>query len=137
LNDSLNFFNSFLNHNLRDNSFDNLRNLYNFLDDTRYDYYFLNYFLDFHYLWYLDHLFNYFLYWYFDLFYSINMSKDFNYLLLDVFDRFRYFDVVIDYLFNLYSLRLPYNNRISNLNNDWNLSFNNLDARFLNNFLYF
>lgn len=43
---------------------------------------------------------------------------------------------MVDYLLDLDGLRFPDNNRISDLDNHWNLSFNHLDYRFFNNFLY-
>lgn len=132
LNNLLDFFDSFFNHDLGDNSFNDLWNLNNFLDNTRYNNYFLNYFLNFNNFWYLNHLFNDLFDWDFNLFNTVNMSQDFNDLFLDIFDWFRYFNVVVDNLLDLDYLRLFHNKRISNLDNDWYLSFNNLNTRFLN-----
>jgi len=132
LNNPLDFFDSFFNHDLGNNSFNNLWNLNNFLDNTRYNNYSLNYFLNFNNFWYLNHLFNDLFDWNFNLFNTVNMSQDFNDLFLYVFDWFGYFNVVVDNLLDLDYLRLFHNKRISNLDNDWYLSFNNLNTRFLN-----
>ena len=109
LHNFLNFLDSLLDHNFRNNSFNYLRNFDYLLDNTRYNYNFLNYLFNFYNFWYLNHLLNDLLYWNFDLFNTVNMSQDLNYFLLDVFDWFRYLDVMINNFLDLYSLRFSHN----------------------------
>lgn len=131
-----NLFDSLFNHDLGHNSFDNLRNLNYFFNNTWYNNNPFDYLFDFYYFWHLDHLFNDLFNWHFDLFDTIDMSQNFNYFLLDVFDRFRYFDVVIYYFLDLDDLWLPYNDWISDLDYNRDLSLNDLDNSFFNEFLH-
>lgn len=130
----LNFFNTFLNHNFRNNTFHNLRYFNNFFNHTWYNYNFLNYLLYFYYFRYFNHLFNDFLHWYFYLFNAIYMSNYLNNLFLNVFDWFWYLNVVIYDLLDLDGLGLADNNRITDLDDDRNLALNGLDDWLFNNF---
>lgn len=131
LHNFLDFFNSLLNHDLGHNSLYNLWNLYNFFDNPRHNNHFLNYLLNFNNFRYLHHLLNDLFNWHFDLFDAVDMSQYFNYLLLDIFYWFRDFDIVVDYFLYFDNLRLFDYERFSNLNNDRNLSLNNLNDWFL------
>ncbi len=137
LNNLFNLFDSLLNHKFRNNSLDNLRNLNYFFYNTRYNYNFLDNFLNLHNFRYFNHFFDDLFYWNFNLFDSINMSENFNNLFFNIFDWFRYFDVVVDNLLDLNCFWLSHNNRISDFNNHWHLSLDDLNTRFLDYFLNF
>lgn len=74
LNNFLDFLNSLFNHDLGYNSFNNLRNLYYFLYNTRHHNNFLNYLFNFNNFWYFNHLLNNLLDWNLDLFDTVDMS---------------------------------------------------------------
>lgn len=135
LNDFFYFLNSFFDHHLWNNSFNNLRNLNDFLDHSRNDYDLLHDLFDFNYFGYLHHLLDYFLYGNLDFFDTVNMSQNFNNFFFDIFDGLRHFDVVINDFLNLNSFGFSNDDGISNFNDDWNLSFNDLNNRFFNDFL--
>lgn len=74
LNDFLNLLDSFLNHDLRNNSFNNLWYLYNFFNDSWNHNYFLNNLFNLNNFRDLDHLFDNLFNWHLDLLNSINVS---------------------------------------------------------------
>lgn len=86
LNNSFNFFNFFLNDDLGDNPFHDLRNLNDFLNNSRNDDNFLYDFLDLYNFGNLDHLFDDFLDWNFNFLYPVNVLDHLNNLFLNVFD---------------------------------------------------
>jgi len=134
LNNFLNLFDSFLNHDLWNNSFNDLRNFNNFFDHSGNNNYFFNYLLNFNHFWHLDHFFNNLFNWHLNFFDSINVPEDFHNLLLNVLDGLRNFDIVVDNFLNFNDLWLSDNNWISNFNNDRDLSFNCLNNWLFNNF---
>jgi len=132
-----NFFDSLLNHKFRNHSLDDLRNLNNFLNNTRNNYNLFDNLFDLNYFGNLNHFFNDLFNWHFDLFDSINMPEYFNNFFLDIFDWFWHFNVVVDNLLDLNCLWFSDDNRIPNLDNNWHLPLYYLDNRLFNYFLNF
>jgi hypothetical protein len=134
LNYSLNFFNAFLDHDLGNNTFNDLRHLDYLLHNSgNYDY-LLNNFFNLNYLWHFHHLFDDLLDWHLNFSDAVDVSDHFNDLFLDVFDGFWHFDVMIDNLFNLDGFWFSYDDGIAKFNNDWNLPFDGLDDGFFDDF---
>lgn len=137
LHNSLYFLDPLFDHNLWNNSLDNLRHLdyllYNSWNNNHlfHNLLNLNYFRYFHHL--LDDLLN----WHFHLLDPVYMSQDFNDLLFNVFDRLGYFNVVVHNLFNFDHLGLSNYDWISDLHNNWHLPFDDLDNWLFDNLLHF
>lgn len=137
LNDLFDLFDPFFDHDLRHDPLDYLRDFDDFLDNTRNDNHFFDYLLNFDNLGnlyhFLDDLFN----WNLDLFDSIDMPENLNDLFLYVFDWLRNFDIVVDDLFDFNSLWLTDDDGIPDLNDHWNLPFDDLNHRLFDNLLNF
>lgn len=136
LNDFLYLFDPFFDHDLR---YDSLNDLDHFNDLLNYSRHHYDPFYDFFNLYNLrhfDHLLDDLLNRHLDFLNPVDMPQNFHDFLLDVFDRLGDFDVVIDYFFDLHDLDLSDDDGLSDLDDDWHLSFDGLNHWFFDNFLH-
>lgn len=131
------FLDNFLNDDFRNNSFDYLRNFDYFFNNSWNYNYFLDNLFNFYYLRNLNHFLYDLLNKNFHFFDSVNMSQNLNNLFLNVFNWFGNFNVVIHDLLNFNYLCLTHDDRVSDLYDHRNLSFNDLNNWFFNNLLNF
>lgn len=137
LHNPLYFFDSFLNHDFRNNSLHNLRNFHNLFNNSGHHNNLFNNSLYLHNFWNLYHLFDDLLNWHLDLFNSINMSEHLDNLFLNVLNRLWHFNIMVNNLFNLNCLWFSHDNWFSNIDDNGNLPFNCLNDGFLDVFSYF
>lgn len=135
LNNSFHLFYFLFNNNFWDDSFHNLRNFYNFFDNSGHNDNFLNYFLYFNNLWHFNHFLDNFFDWNSYFLDSINISDNLYNLFLDIFDRFGDINVMIDDSLDLNSFRLFDDNRVSKVDLFDDCIFDFLDHWLLDNLL--
>jgi hypothetical protein len=137
LNDSFDFLNSFFNDDFGNDSFDDLWDFDNLFDHSWYYNDSFDNLFDFDNLGYFHHFLDDFLNWNSNFLDSIHVSEDLHDLLLNIFDWLGDFNVMVDNLFDFDGPWLSDNNWISDFHYDWNLSFDDLNHWFFDNFCDF
>jgi len=90
-----------------------LRNLNNFLYDSRNDNNLFNYFFDLNNFRYLNHLLYYLFNFNSDLFDTVHISRNLNDSLLNISHWFWYFNIMVYYFLHLNQFGLIHNHRVS------------------------